>query len=137
MTFWIVVASKDHVESAVRGGFIQAGHGKRSAVERFQRGDVIICYSSKLTFLCKQPLQAFTAVGQVMGEQAMRVQQTEAFAPYRKQMQWLPCREIAIRPLIERLTFIKNKKSWGYVFRVGVLRIPEDDAQIILAEMHP
>jgi hypothetical protein len=32
-----------------------------------------------------------------------------------------------VKPLAEDLTFIRNKKSWGYTFRYGLLQIRKDD----------
>jgi hypothetical protein len=39
----------------------------------------------------------------------------------------MTAQEAPIQPLIEDLTFIKNKKSWGYIFRFGLIEIPEPD----------
>ncbi len=48
----------------------------------------------------------------------------------------MPAQEAPIRPLIENLTFIKNKKSWGYIFRFGLIEIPEPDFLQIAAAMN-
>jgi hypothetical protein len=36
---------------------------------------------------------------------------------------------------ISEITFIQNKKSWGYPFRFGLLEIPEVDFQKIAEAM--
>ena len=57
------------------------------------------------------------------------------FEPYRRDIRFVEGEEISIRLLLEDLTFIKNKKSWGYVFRFGFFEIPESDFQRIAAAM--
>ena len=49
------------------------------------------------------------------------------FKPYRLDIEFLPCVEAPIRPLIQHLSFIKNKQSWGSAFMVGQLKVPRDD----------
>ena len=53
------------------------------------------------------------------------------FVPFRRDINFLTCKEIEIRPLIDQLTFITNKKNWGYSFRYGHLKITEEDFQRI------
>jgi hypothetical protein len=142
---WVVVASANHVEAAVRGQFIQAGHGKRSAVAHFARGDTIVCYSSKQRYGENALCQSFTALGTVLDDEPFQFCFHEAavaanpeamFSPYRRRMRWrAEARSVPIQPLIAMLSFIQNKKSWGFMFRFGVFRIPPADAQLIGAAM--
>jgi hypothetical protein len=46
-TFWIGVASREHVFRAVKGRFCQLSHGKEEPVRRLHQGDVIIFYSPR------------------------------------------------------------------------------------------
>ena len=39
--------------------------------------------------------------------------------------------EVPIQPLIDQLSFIKNKKSWGYPFRFGCFTIEKSDFELI------
>ena len=39
MKYWIIVASKDHLQRGLNGGFIQANHGKAAPLKRMQPGD--------------------------------------------------------------------------------------------------
>ena len=57
------------------------------------------------------------------------------FVPARRDIGFLNCSEAAIRPLIERLTFIKSKKNWAYPFRFGILEIPDADFLLIAEAM--
>ena len=40
-------------------------------------------------------------------------------------------------PLLPQLTFITDPQRWGYVFRFGLLSIPEADFIRIMRAMHP
>jgi len=53
----------------------------------------------------------------------------------RDQLDRARCTEAAVRPLIEQLDFIPNKKSWGIVFRRGFFEISERDFGVIEAAM--
>lgn len=55
--YWIGVASLDHVEIVVNGGFRQLCHGKQQPLSRMKLDDWIIYYSPKAVFEGKTPLQ--------------------------------------------------------------------------------
>ena len=85
-TFWIGVASREHVLRAVKGGFCQLSHGKEAPVRLLHQGDVIIFYSPRERMGDAAPLQAFTALGEVTDEAAFPAKQTEGFQPYRRKV---------------------------------------------------
>ena len=130
--YWINVVSRDHVLRGVAGGFTQANHGKPWALKKMSRGDWIIFYSPKTAFQDGQPLQAFTAIGQISDTAPYQADVSLDFHPWRRGVEFKPCLEAPIRPLIEELDFIENKQSWGYKFRLGVVEIHKSDF-IILA----
>lgn len=135
MRYWIGVASKEHVLRGVQGGFCQLCHGKAYPLKRMAVGDWLIYYSSKEKFGEKVPCQQFTAIGQVVGEDVYNVAMTKDFVPFRRDIQFLDCKPTPIRPLIEQLTFIPDKKRWGYPFRFGHLEINEADFKCIAGHM--
>ena len=135
MNYWIGVASKDHIKNGVKGGFCQLCHGKEQPLKRMKKGDWIVYYSPKEVFQEKVPCQKFTAIGKVIGEDVYAVEMSPQFVPFRRDIEFIACKEVEIRPLIERLDFIKNKKSWGYSFRYGHLKISEKDFKLISTEM--
>ena len=132
--YWIIVASKEHVMLGVNGGFAQAGHGKRSGLARMHAGDRIIYYSPKVALGGDEPLHAFTALGEVADEDIVQVEMTPDFKPFRRNVKYLYTGVVKIEPLVMDLQVIRNKKSWGYAFRFGLLEIQEDDFQRILQE---
>ena len=133
--FWVAVASRDHVLSAADGGFCQACHGKAVPLRRMHPGDGIAYYSSKKTFRQPERCQAFTAIGQVAAGDVSVCQISETFAPARRAVDFWPAQEASILPLIEPLSFIRNKRHWGYPFRTGFFEITADDFMVIAEAM--
>jgi hypothetical protein len=135
MTHWINTVSRDHVRRGVAGGFTQANHGKSTGLTRMSEGDWIAFYSPKTDYPQGDPLQAFTAIGQVLDDQPYQVEMTPDFHPFRRNVEFLDCQESPIRPLIDQLDFIEDKKQWGFRFRFGLFQITEHDFEVIRAAM--
>ncbi len=133
--YWIGVASRQHVLIGVDGGFAQLCHGKALPLKRMAKGDWIIYYSPQEVLGEKQPCQYFTAIGEVIDDKVYQVEMMPGFVPYRRDIRFLPNNEVPIRPLLDRLSFIKDKNRWGYVFRFGHLQIPEADFRLIAETM--
>lgn len=135
--YWIGVASREHVRLGVRGGFAQFSHGKLGPAKRLSKGDWVIYYSGKEKYGEPKLLQKFTAIGQVVDREPMQVEQFRGFKPFRRKIKYQKAREADIRPLVERLSFIKNKSRWGMAFRFGFLEISESDFALIVKRMVP
>jgi hypothetical protein len=139
MTNWINTVSRDHVERGVRGRFTQATHGRPTMLHKMARGDWIIFYSPKTAYPDGEPLQAFTAIGQVADDEAYQDEVAAGLAPdltpWRRNVDFLPCAEAPIRPLLEDLDFVEDKTRWGYRFRAGVFKIDDHDLEVIRSAM--
>lgn len=133
--FWIGVASRDHVQRGVAGGFCQLCHGKDRPLRRMAPGDWLIYYSPRERFEVPVPCQRFTAIGEVLGEQVYTFEMAPGFVPFRRDIRFLPAEEVAIQPMLDRLAFIIDRNKWGYVFRFGHLQIPEADFDLIANAM--
>jgi predicted RNA-binding protein len=133
--YWIGVVSREHVQVGVRGGFIQLNHGKKAPVQRLRAGDGLAMYSPRTAYPDGEPLQSFTAIGVVSTGEVYQVEMSADFKPYRVDIRFLPGQEASIKPLVERLSFIKDKKHWGAAFRFGYLRVPEEDFRFIAEAM--
>jgi hypothetical protein len=57
------------------------------------------------------------------------------FIPWRRKVVFLSVQEIAIEPLLDKLTFIKNKERWGFPFRRGLFEISSEDFSAIATAM--
>jgi hypothetical protein len=135
MEYWIIVASKDHLQRGLAGGFIQANHGKAAPLKRMHQGDFVIFYSPKVEFEKLEKLQCFTAICKLIDEEIYQHDMGGGFVPFRRNVKFLPARDISILPLINDLTFIKDKTHWGAPFRFGTLQIPEEDFRLIASKM--
>ncbi len=64
-----------------------------------------------------------------------KVEQAPGFTPWRGNVEFVQGIETPIRPLIDQLSFIKDKRRWGYMFRVGLFKIPQEDFAVISRAM--
>lgn len=135
MKYWINTISRNHVMRGVAGGFTQANHGKPQTLKKLKTGDWVIFYSPKVEYEGSEPLQAFTAIGQVADDNLYQVEMTPGFVSWRRNVDFKKCQETPIRPLIDSLSFIKEKTRWGYMFRFGMFEIPEQDFKLIAQAM--
>jgi predicted RNA-binding protein len=133
--YWVGVASREHVRLGVEGGFSQLCHGKVQPLKRMAVGDWLIYYSPKERFEATTPCQKFTAIGKVVGESIYPFEMFKGFVPYRRDINFLEAADAPIHPLLEQLSFIKDKSRWGYAFRFGHLEIPKTDFEIISTRM--
>ena len=134
-TYWVSTISRDHVRLSVEGGFTQAGHGKASGLKRLKAGDWLVYYSPKTGLRDGEPVQAFTAIGRVIDENLYQVEQAPGFTPWRRNVEFVKGTEAPIRLLIDQLSFIKDKRRWGYTFRIGLFKIPQEDFAVISRAM--
>ena len=120
---------------AVKGGFAQFGHGKLASAKRPAKGDWIIYYSAKEKFGEPAPCQRFVAIGKFLDAEPKQVTQAKGFKPWHRRVAYREATEVPIRPLIEQLSFIKNKAHWSATFRFGFLEIAKEDSTLIAKRM--
>lgn len=135
MTAWVNTVSRSHVLRGVEGGFTQANHGKPWALRRMSKGDWIVFYSPRSDYPAGEPVQAFTAIGQIIDEEPYQLSMSADFHPWRREVRFLRANEAPIRPLLGQLHMITDVRRWGYVFRRGVVQIDRHDLDLIRAAM--
>lgn len=133
--FWIAVASHEHVMRGVTGCFAQVCHGKGAPLKRMQPGDWIIYYSPTRTFGGKYKCRSFTAIGKVNAGKPYQFEMTKDFIPWRRDVDFIHAEEVAIEPLLDKLSFIRDKRHWGFIFRRGCFEIPVSDFRLISKAM--
>ena len=104
-------------------------------LKKMARGDWIVFYSPKTDYPDGEPLQAFTAIGQVADDEPYQTDVSPDFAPWRRNVDFLECAETPIRRLIDKLEFIENPARWGYKFRFGVFKISDHDLEVLRSAM--
>lgn len=132
---WVGVVSRSHVQRGVAGSFIQLNHGKKAPVSRLKAGDLLAMYSPRTAYPDGEPLQAFTALGVVRTGDVYQVEMAPDFKPCRVDVDFVPVQEASIRPLIDDLSFIRDKQHWGAAFRFGQIKVPAEDFALIADAM--
>jgi len=135
MRYWIGVASYEHVQRGVDGGFAQVCHGRQGPLEKMRKEDWIVYYSPTYHFGGKDPCQLFTAIGKIDAGTPYQVAMSRNFIPWRRDVSFYPSNNAAIRPLLDHMSFIKDKKRWGFPFRRGCFEIPHGDFRLIAEAM--
>lgn len=133
--YWIGVASKEHVQKGVVGGFAQVCHGKAGPLNQMKAGDWIIYYSPTIKFGEKESCQSFTAIGKIKTGDPYLFPMAEDFVPWRRNVTFLKSHEVSIHPLLNALSFIKDKQKWGFPFRRGCFEILQHDFHVIAHAM--
>lgn len=133
--YWIAVASREHVLRGVDGGFAQVCHGKPGPLRRMKAGDWIIYYSPTEKFGQPGPCRRFTAIGSINPLDPYKFCMGPDFTPWRRNVSFLEIEEVAIEPLIDKLSFIQNKRFWGFIFRRGCFEISLSDFNLIASWM--
>lgn len=134
--YWINTVSREHVLAGVEGGFTQADHGRATTLKKLSMGDLLVFYSPRTRFRGGEALQKYTAIGRVADEEPYQVEMKPDFQPWRRRVEFLKSQESPIRPLIKELSFIENKKQWGYPFRRGLFEVGRTDFERIAEDMN-
>lgn len=134
-SYWIGVASREHVLRGISGGFCQVCHGKGEPLKRMEPNDWIAYYSPTERFGGKAPCRKFTAIGKISQRSPYLFQMSEDFTPWRRDVLFLKAEEAEILPLLPYLSFIKDKKRWGFPFRRGCFSVAKSDFLLIANSM--
>ncbi len=135
--YWIVVAARDHAERARAGGYAELRHGRAGILELLHAGDGFVTYSPRSCDPKGELLQAFTSLGYVRDGTLYRAAQPDGTPAFRVAIDYIVTRPAAIRPMLDELTFIRNRQHWGAAFRFGALRVPPMDFGRIATAMAP
>ena len=133
---WIAVASAEHVRIGRGAGFMQVNHGKASPLRRITPGGRVAYYSPTNVFKAKDGLKSFTAIGVVKPGLPYQGDMGGGFTPFRRDVAWIKAATDApIAPLLERLSFTRGNRNWGYQLRFGLFEVPDDDMRLIAEAM--
>lgn len=135
VNYWIAVASREHVLCGKEGGFCQVCHGKGGPLKQMDAEDWIVYYSPTEIYGETIPSRKFTAIGKIKANDPYLYQMSEDFIPWRRDVDFFPANEALILPLIDKLSFIQNKTRWGFPFRRGCFKVPQEDFILIANSM--
>ncbi|MEO6509191.1 MAG: EVE domain-containing protein, partial [Patescibacteria group bacterium] len=114
-------------------GYMQS-QGDEAHLSRMQQDDWIIFYSPREDIAGTKKLQTFTAIGQLPDEEIYSLE-IDGVKVFRRKVTYTQSKEVSVLPLIQKLSFIRNKKHWGFIFKLSLIQILEEDFNIIKMEM--
>jgi hypothetical protein len=133
MTAWLGVVSRAHVRRGIAGGFAQLCHGKSQPLRRMRRGDWLVYYSPTVE-MGGEPLRAFTAIGQVEGEDIYPYDMGGGFIPNRRDVRYISAKEVVLDTIKPKLKLCAGP-NWGMALRRGHLPLDVADFATIAAAM--
>ena len=132
--YWVNIVAQDHVQKGVEGGFVQASGAGKEGLEPLSRGDHIVFYSPRTKFRKGQPLQKFTALGQVQDGEPHRVTEGKREL-WRCHVEYSVVEQVSLKTLAPDLDFITDKENWQLPFRQGLFEIGQSDFSRIAEAM--
>ena len=135
MTAWIGVASAGHVRLGVEGGFAMFSHGRHEAAKKVLPGDGVTYYSPREGMKEGAEIRAFTAIGTVLDGEPHEREMLPGMSGWYRKMRWLSAKPADIYPLLDRLSFVKDRSHWGMYFRKSLFSIPDSDFALIAEAM--
>jgi hypothetical protein len=135
--YFVVVASRGRVAAAAAGGYVEISQGRASPLGRLREGDLVVFYSPRETDPGGSAVQPFTAIAEVAAGPAFEGEPRHESAerPLRRGAHYWPTGHAPIRPLLEALDFIRDKKHWGVSLRHGFVQMSAADFRHIAQAM--
>ena len=133
--YWIAVVARDRAERARADGFAELNGGRAGMLELLRAGDGFVTYAPRATEDRGEPVQAFITLGFVCDGTLQHVADAAGSLVFRMRIDYLDGAPAPVKPLLDELTFIRNRQHWGAAFRFGALRIGAVDFARIAAAM--
>lgn len=140
---WIVVARAEHARLGRHStpGFMQVCHGKLAPLKRVSPGDRVAYYAPTVGYGAKDSFQSFVSIGIVQSGEPYAFDTGGGFVSCRRDVNYLASKEACIRPLLDDLDFVEDRRHWGYKFRFGLFQVSDHDirriAQAMQADLAP
>jgi hypothetical protein len=133
---WIAVVPKEPVQRCVAGGFAMFAHGRHDAMKRTNGGDWLAYYSPRTLLKGGEEVRAFTAIGRFTAREPYEVEMSAGRVGWRRDVKWEKrARDTDVYPLLDRLSFIRDREHWGLFFHRSLFTIPHEDFALIASAM--
>ena len=132
---WIGVAAGRHVAIAVEQSFVMFSHGRHEAARRVLPGDWVSYYSPREGLNEGAELRAFTAIGVVLDGAPAERQMTASSTGWARRMRWLDARHASIYGILDKFSFVTDRRHWGMYFRKSLFRVDAGDFAVIAEAM--
>lgn len=134
--YWIAVVPKSRVEHCIAGSFAMFAHGKHEAVKRVQPGEWLAYYSPRTVLKGGDEVRAFTAIGKIGEGEPYQAEMAEGRTGWRRDIAYeKKASEAGIYPLLDELSFIKDRQHWGIFFHRSLFSVTRDDFALIAKAM--
>jgi hypothetical protein len=133
--YWIAVVPKAHVDRALAGGFAMFSHGRRAAIMRVRPGDWLACYSARTLLKGGEEVRAFTAIGRIAAREPYEVETSGGHPGWRRDIVYEKARPADVYPLLDELSFIRDRQHWGLFFHRSLFSVPREDFALIAQAM--
>ena len=107
--YWVGVASRDHVQKAVEGGFCQVNMAGEAPLTQIACGDRFL-YSPREGMSAGKPIKAFTAIGKIADEEPYQTAQSKSFKQFRRRVDFSKTKD-AERRFMESSKRLSRRKS--------------------------
>ena len=133
---WVAVVPKVGVDRCVEGGFAMFGHGRFDLMKRTRAGDWLAYYSPRTVLKVGKEVRAFTAIGRFTAREPYEVEIDDGRVAWRRDIRFeKKARPADVYPLLDRLSFIKDREHWGLFFHRSLFSVGQDDFQLITRSM--
>jgi hypothetical protein len=135
-SYWIAVVPKVGVDRCLVGGFAMFGHGRHQAMKRTKAGDWLVYYSPRTVLKGGEEVRAFTAIGRFTEREPYEVEIGDGRVAWRRDIHFekKAC-QADVYPLLDQLSFIKDREHWGLFFHRSLFSVDHDDFRLIARTM--
>merc|ERR1712098_144887 len=136
-SFYLISASRDHVNSGRSHSIVQANHGIKAPLPRMRPGDGVVFYSARHQIKGKDLCQRFTAIATVDYGEPYQEQVSETWKPWRREATYEEdVHEVDVKDVLGKLGCLgRGKEGWGVYLRRGFMQIGPEDWEVLRDSM--
>lgn len=106
-------------------------HGRGVAARRLGPGDGLVYYAPREGIGEGTEIRAFVAIGRVLDAPAAERVMAEGVSGWYRRMAWLASRPADVYPLLDNLSFVRDRRHWGMYFRRSLFEVEARDFTLI------
>lgn len=111
-------------------------HGRHDAIRRIRGGDWLAYYSPRTLFKGGEEVRAFTAIGCFTDREPYEVEIMDGRVGWRRDIRFAESAGRAdVYPLLDRLSFIRDRDHWGLFFHRSLFSVSREDFRLIAQAM--
>jgi len=138
--YWVFPITQDNLYVCLDNELVGVRSLNEKRVANWEIGDLILFYTSREKYHSYKRVKEFQSIVECVSHPFKSNQKIwpdfdgDVF-PTRVRIRVINRKKCKIEPLIEELSFIKNKKNWGSAFMSGIRKIPKSDFKLIKNSM--